>query len=274
MIRVGVAAGASMAFHLAVFAAAGSGSSSTQMPRNSAEIRIGHPPGHGPATKAAGSEPETMPASMRAPDPEPPQPAPTPAPPPQPEPPPRPVKPKPSPIAQAELAPTDIAEVPPASPPTAPVPNTAVQPENDQTANESAYSGSDRSPVEGTDASSSGGASNKSASNEGASGTTGEASASTGSGASDAGDAASTNYAGLVMLHLSKVRRPRASSPGSAFVSFTIGFQGQLEELRIVKSSRSARFDRDAMKVVRRATPFPVPPPGVNRSFSVEIEGS
>lgn len=88
-----------------------------------------------------------------------------------------------------------------------------------------------------------------------------------------AGNAASDNYAGEVMRHLSQVRRPRASGPGSAFVRFTIAPSGELESIEISESSGSSRFDRDALRVVERAAPFPEPPIGVNRSFVVEIEG-
>lgn len=258
MIRVGVAAGASVAFHLAVFAAAGSGGSSAQIPRNSAEIRIGHPPGHSPAGKAGGGQPELQPTSVRAPDP--PHPEPIPDPVSRPEPDPKPVKPKPSPIAQSEPEPlpADIPDEPPAPAPD----RTEARATSDVTDNGSPIS-QNRSPGDGPEGSRVDNTGNKSSTDDGARDVV-----------DGPGNAASTNYAGLVMQHLSKVRRPRASSPGSAFVSFTIDFQGQLEELRIAKSSRSARFDRDALKVVRRATPFPVPPPGVNRSFSVEIEGS
>ncbi|MEM8986040.1 MAG: TonB family protein [Pseudomonadota bacterium] len=87
------------------------------------------------------------------------------------------------------------------------------------------------------------------------------------------GNAASQNYAGQVMEHLSKVRRPRASGPGSTFVAFTIAPSGELESVRITKSSGSSRFDREAQKVIERAAPFPKPPEGVNRDFVVEIEG-
>ncbi|MEM6912359.1 MAG: energy transducer TonB, partial [Pseudomonadota bacterium] len=76
------------------------------------------------------------------------------------------------------------------------------------------------------------------------------------------------------LRHLSRVRRPRASSPGSAVVTFTIGLDGQLEAIDVTESSGSRRFDRDAIKVVERGEPFPVPPPGVNRTFTIEIEGS
>ena len=91
--------------------------------------------------------------------------------------------------------------------------------------------------------------------------------------ASEAGNAASASYAGEVMRHLSRVRRPRASGPGSAFVSFTVAPSGELENIAILESSGSSRFDRDALRVVERAAPFPQPPSGVNRSFVVEIEG-
>tara|TARA_B100000678_G_scaffold154917_1_gene129491 strand:+ start:1140 stop:2042 length:903 start_codon:yes stop_codon:yes gene_type:complete len=90
---------------------------------------------------------------------------------------------------------------------------------------------------------------------------------------SAAGNAAETNYKGEVMRHLSRVRRPRASSPGSAFVSFTLTLRGQIEDISISKSSGSGRFDRDALTVVKRAAPYPKPPHGVNRTFVVEIEG-
>ena len=89
-----------------------------------------------------------------------------------------------------------------------------------------------------------------------------------------AGNAASTNYAGEVMRHLSKFKRPNASGPGATRIKFTIGTSGELESIEIFESSGSRRFDRDALKFVERAAPFPPPPPGVNRTFTIEIEGS
>ncbi|MEO0550444.1 MAG: energy transducer TonB [Pseudomonadota bacterium] len=87
------------------------------------------------------------------------------------------------------------------------------------------------------------------------------------------GNAAFDNYAGEVMRHLSRVRRPRASSPGSAFVRFQLDETGRLMDIEISKSSGSRRFDRDALKVVERAEPYPPPPIGIARTFTVEIEG-
>lgn len=87
------------------------------------------------------------------------------------------------------------------------------------------------------------------------------------------GNAASANYAGEVMQHLSRIRRPRASSPGSTMVAFTVAMDGALERLEVQRSSGSRRFDREALRMVERGAPFPRPPAGVNRDFVVEIEG-
>jgi len=91
--------------------------------------------------------------------------------------------------------------------------------------------------------------------------------------AAQAGNAASENYAGEVLRHLSQMRRPRASGPGTARVAFTIALDGSLERVDIVESSRSRRFDREAVRMIERAAPFPQPPAGVNRDFTIEIEG-
>ncbi len=87
------------------------------------------------------------------------------------------------------------------------------------------------------------------------------------------GNAASANYAGEVMQHLSRIRRPRASSPGSTMVAFTVALDGSLERLDVQRSSGSRRFDREALRMVERGAPFPRPPADVNRDFVVEIEG-
>ena len=272
MLRIGMTASASVAVHLAVFAAVAPGDGPAQAAGGGAEIHIGSPPDHHGASKAGKLQPEPASASMRPPEPK----APEPAPAPKLEPRPKPAKQAPSPIADAELEPVpiDTPETPPAAPPEMPAPARPAGPANAGTGAENDTGDqAERDASDGPDGKSTGDAGDAQGTEDGASGTAGLA-ATADTDASGPGNAASTNYAGLVMQHLSKVRRPRASSPGSAFVAFTVGLHGELEDLRIAKSSRSARFDRDALKVVRRAAPFPVPPPGVNRSFSVEIEGA
>lgn len=279
--RIGLAASASLAIHLAVFAAVSPGGSIAQVAGGGAEIHIGRPPGSHDAGDAEAGQPEAQAASIRVPEAKPPAPEPQWEVRPEPTP-----LPKPSPIAARP-------EVPPVEPPTDPRPSptdTIEQPVEDtpqevvsdtdtQAEPKEAYMGgppsSGKLAITPADSGDTGGA----AGERGADAAKGAASDTAASGketdtlASGPGNAASTNYAGLVMQHLSKVRRPRASSPGSAVVSFTISRNGDLEDIRISQSSRSARFDRDAMMVVRRAVPFPAPPSGVNRSFSVEIEG-
>jgi len=252
MIRFSFAAGASLLVHLVVFAAVGPSASPSRMAGSGAEIHIGPPPGShapsGPHEATSDAEPVSMrelvvTAEESAPEPEPPEQD----------------LPKLHPAAgrlkEASPSPAQSTESPP--------PDPSARPDG---AEASAATPS-RSLDEGA-----GTPGDSDASAPAEPGPSGSAAAD--QSASAPGNADAANYAGLVMLHLSKVRRPRASSPGSAFVSFTIGNQGELEDIRISISSRSARFDRDALAVVRRAAPFPPPPPGVNRSFSVEIEGA
>jgi protein TonB len=87
------------------------------------------------------------------------------------------------------------------------------------------------------------------------------------------GNAAASNYPGTVMRHIARVPRPRASSRGAAVVRFSISERGGLSALRLARSSGSSRLDRAAMTVLRRAAPFPRPPRGAKRSFTIRIEG-
>ncbi len=87
------------------------------------------------------------------------------------------------------------------------------------------------------------------------------------------GNAAASNYPGKVMRHIARVPRPRASSRGAAVVRFSISERGGLSALRLTRSSGSSRLDRAAMTVLRRAAPFPRPPRGAKRSFTIRIEG-
>ena len=269
IVRIVTVAGASLGFHLAVFAAVGPRHTTENSETSNAEIHIGSPPGfHAEGSTAAG-EPEPQPASMRVPEPASPEPQSAP----QPEPPSKSKAPSLSPIVppKDKPVPTEAPDQPATETTETPVPEAMEATQTEAVETRSAPSGTaDGMQANAEDA----GGSARGGSPDDASGGNQESASSADSAPSDPGNAASTNYAGLVMQHLSKVRRPRASSPGSAFVSFTIGQRGELEDIRISRSSRSARFDRDALKVVRRAAPFPAPPPGVNRSFSVEIEGT
>lgn len=89
----------------------------------------------------------------------------------------------------------------------------------------------------------------------------------------EAGNAAASNYPGMVLRKISGVPRPRVGARGTAVVAFTIAPGGGLSAISVARSSGSARLDRAALTVIRRAAPFPAPPPGARRSFSIRIKG-
>jgi protein TonB len=87
------------------------------------------------------------------------------------------------------------------------------------------------------------------------------------------GNAAASNYPGLVMRKLSRAGRPRVNARGTAVVAFSISSGGGLASLSLARSSGSSALDRAALGVVRSAAPFPQPPNGARRSFSIQIQG-
>ncbi len=89
----------------------------------------------------------------------------------------------------------------------------------------------------------------------------------------DAGNAAASNYPGQVMAKLSRAGRPRVNARGTAVVSFTISSGGGIARVGLARSSGSSALDRAAVQIVRRAAPFPRPPAGAQRSFSINIQG-
>ena len=97
------------------------------------------------------------------------------------------------------------------------------------------------------------------------------------SGAGDApqqaqdGNAEASNYPGLVMRQLSRVRRDRLNDRGSAVVAFTVDGNGGLAGLNIARSSGNPNIDQAGLMLVQRAAPFPAPPEGAQRSFSFEF---
>lgn len=88
-----------------------------------------------------------------------------------------------------------------------------------------------------------------------------------------AGNAAASNYPGLVMRILSRAGKPRARARGTAVVSFSIDPQGGLASVSLARSSGSDALDQAALQLVRGAGPFPTPPAGARRSFSIQIKG-
>lgn len=90
---------------------------------------------------------------------------------------------------------------------------------------------------------------------------------------SNAGNAAVSNYPGQVMRKLSRASKPRVTARGTALVAFTIGANGALATVSLARSSGSRALDQAAVQLVRGAGPFPEPPHGAQRSFSIQIQG-
>ena len=88
-----------------------------------------------------------------------------------------------------------------------------------------------------------------------------------------AGNAAASNYPGLVMRKLSRAGKPRVNARGTAVVAFSIAANGGLSSVSLARSSGSTALDQAALRLVRGAGPFPKPPAGARRSFSVQIKG-
>lgn len=86
------------------------------------------------------------------------------------------------------------------------------------------------------------------------------------------GNAEASNYKGLVKREIHRARRKSVNIRGAARVTFRIADNGTLSEVYISRSSGSNRLDKVALAQVRAAAPFPKPPAGVGRQFSIEIK--
>lgn len=93
------------------------------------------------------------------------------------------------------------------------------------------------------------------------------------SGKQQTGNAATSNYPGKVMKKIARVPKPRVGSRGTSVVAFTISSGGGLSAISLARSSGSPKLDQAALRVVQRAAPFPPPPAGARRSFSIKIKG-
>lgn len=95
----------------------------------------------------------------------------------------------------------------------------------------------------------------------------------TGGTSSASGNAAVTNYPGLVRKHLSRAPHPRLRARGAAVIRFGLDVSGRVVAAQVARSSGSAPLDAAALRMVRSASPFPAPPKGAQRSFTIQIKG-
>jgi protein TonB len=85
--------------------------------------------------------------------------------------------------------------------------------------------------------------------------------------------AAASKWGAEINAHLDRFKRYKGDK-GVALLAFSIDRQGHLVESHVVKSSGSALLDEESLALVRRADPFPQPPPqvpGARIDFTVPI---
>jgi TonB family protein len=59
--------------------------------------------------------------------------------------------------------------------------------------------------------------------------------------------------------------------PGTAVIAFTVSEDGGLATLGVAQSSGVAEIDQAGLALLQRASPFPAPPVGAQRSFSFQF---
>jgi protein TonB len=87
---------------------------------------------------------------------------------------------------------------------------------------------------------------------------------------------ASSNYPGTVSAHLRRYQQYPSDArsrgdQGTATVSFSLDGGGRVTSSRLARGSGIASIDSEVQAMVRRASPFPAPPGGAPRSFTVPV---
>ncbi len=87
------------------------------------------------------------------------------------------------------------------------------------------------------------------------------------------GQGEATSYQEIVFSALAKAKGIGASKglPGTAGVHFNVDAAGRLVDVELVQKSGVAELDAEALDIVRRAAPFPVPPQGAQRAFDANF---
>jgi protein TonB len=84
------------------------------------------------------------------------------------------------------------------------------------------------------------------------------------------------NYDGLVSAHLRRHQSAARSGgvAGAGAVTFSLSGSGSVTSVRIAKGTGAAALDQEILAMVRRASPFPAPPDGQPKSFTVPVNFS
>ena len=93
--------------------------------------------------------------------------------------------------------------------------------------------------------------------------------------ADGAGAVSSISYKAIVFGRLQSVNHagtPTKGVPGAAGLHFKIGDDGALLGARVTRPSGNPAFDANVLDMVRKAAPFPPPPPGAEREYDATIK--
>jgi protein TonB len=88
--------------------------------------------------------------------------------------------------------------------------------------------------------------------------------------------ASDPNYSGRVAAHLARHKQYPASArsngtQGTGTVTFSINGSGSVTSVSLAHSTGAAILDQELTAMVRRASPFPAPPDGQAKSFTVPV---
>ena len=89
---------------------------------------------------------------------------------------------------------------------------------------------------------------------------------------SSSGNAAASNYPGKVYSKIARTRQRNAGGRGVTQVRFNVSSNGRAVSVSVARSSGNAKIDSAAVAHVKRASPFPKPPPGARTRFVIPIE--
>ncbi len=82
------------------------------------------------------------------------------------------------------------------------------------------------------------------------------------------------SYGQIVMSRLTKAlhRDPHPGADAYATINFVLGDSGEIVRESLTRVSGDPLLDEEALAVVKRAGPFPPPPPGGKRDYTVTLE--
>lgn len=90
----------------------------------------------------------------------------------------------------------------------------------------------------------------------------------------EAGGGGQDSYYARLRVHLQRHRRALLATGavrGTSVVTFRVGADGAVSGLRLQRSAGNAALDAEALDLLRRAAPLPVPPQGRGLQLSVPI---